>query len=134
MREGERFLIIGLGIDLCEVARLASLEESYGQRFLDRIFSAEEQARCRGRRRHECLAGRFAAKEAALKALGTGLSNGIGWHDVEVSRGEYQRPMVLFHRRAAEIFALLGAQSAHLSITHDGGHAVAVVVLEGERR
>ena len=124
-------MIIGLGIDLCEVSRLAELEDRYGARFLDRIFSLEEQRRCRGRRRHECLAGRFAAKEAALKALGTGLSQGIRWHDVEVSRGEYQRPTVVFHGRAREIFEYLGAATAHLSISHDGGKAVAVVVLEG---
>jgi len=107
--------------------------ERYGDRFLERIFTERERARCKGRRRFECLAGRFAAKEAALKALGTGLSNGIAWRDVELARGEYQRPTVLFHRRAKEIHDLLGATGSHVSITHDGGHAVAVVVLEGEK-
>jgi holo-[acyl-carrier protein] synthase len=125
-------LIIGLGVDLCEVRRLRSLVERYGDRVLERLFTERERERCRGRRRFECLAGRFAAKEAALKALGTGLSNGIAWRDVELARGEYQRPTVLFHNRAKEIHDLLGARSSHVSITHDGGHAVAVVVLEGQ--
>ena len=125
-------MIVGLGIDLCEVRRLRELEERYGDRFLRRIFTETELGRCTGRRRHECLAGRFAAKEAALKALGTGLSQGIAWRDVELTRGEYQAPALIFHRRAREVFDLLRAKGSRVSITHDGGHAVAVVILEGE--
>jgi holo-[acyl-carrier protein] synthase len=125
-------VIVGLGIDLCEVRRLRDLEERYGERFLRRIFTDKERDRCAGRRHHECLAGRFAAKEAALKALGTGLSQGIAWRDVELTRGEYQAPTILFHRRAREIFERLGGKRVQVSITHDGGNAAAVVILEGE--
>ena len=74
-------MILGVGIDLCSVERIEDLDRRYGERFLRRVFTERELSRCRNpRRRHECLAGRFAAKEASLKALGTGLSHGIGWH------------------------------------------------------
>jgi holo-[acyl-carrier protein] synthase len=122
--------IVGVGVDLCEVGRLRELSERYGDRFLERVFTDAERARCHGRRRFDCLAGRFAAKEAALKALGTGLSRGIAWRDVELVRGESQRPTIQFHRAAAEIHRRLGGGAVHVSISHDGGHAVAVVVLE----
>lgn len=122
--------IVGVGVDLCEVRRIRELSERYGERFLQRIFTDAELDRCHGRRRFDCLAGRFAAKEAALKALGTGLSRGIAWRDVELVRGESQRPTIAFHRAAAAIHRLLGGGALHVSISHDGGHAVAVVVLE----
>lgn len=126
-------MVIGIGVDLCEVARIADLESRYGERFLDRIYTPAERSRCRNPRRlHECLAGRFAAKEAALKALGTGLSHGIAWRDVELVGGESQRPTMAFHRAAGEVFARLGAVRAHVSITHDAGMAMATVVLEGD--
>ncbi len=125
-------LIIGIGIDLCNTERFASLVERYGDRFVQRLFSEAEQERCRQhRRRHECLAGRFATKEAALKALGTGLSQGIAWREVEVVTGETEAPRVRLHGRAAEIAEGRGVQSIHTSITHDAGLAVAVVILEG---
>jgi holo-[acyl-carrier protein] synthase len=127
---GETDVIVGLGVDLCEVSRLRDLVERYGERVVERLFTPAEQGPCRGRRRFECLAGRFAAKEAALKALGTGLSNGIAWRDVELTRSEHQPPSVTFHRAARRILELRGAHRAHVSITHDGGFAVAVVVLE----
>jgi len=124
-------MIVGVGIDLCQVSRLAELDERYGERFLRRVFTERELSRCRNpRRRHECLAGRFAAKEAALKALGTGLSQGIGWHDVELVGGESQRPTIEWHRRALEIFRARGAARSSVSVTHDGGMAAAVVILE----
>lgn len=124
-------MILGLGIDLCEVARLEELGERYGERFLKRIFTDAERSRCRNPRRlYECLAGRFAAKEASLKALGTGLSNGIAWRDVELVGGEAQRPTMRFQRRAGEIFQARGATHSHVSVTHDAGFAMAVVVLE----
>ncbi|HKI83565.1 MAG TPA: holo-ACP synthase [Candidatus Krumholzibacteria bacterium] len=127
-------MIIGIGVDLCEVSRLRELEERYGDRFLRRVFTETELKRCSGRRHHECLAGRFAAKEAALKALGTGLSHGIAWRDVELTRGEYQAPTIAFHRRAREIFERLGASRVVVSVSHDGGMAMATVILEGEGR
>jgi len=124
-------MVVGLGIDLCSVERIRDLHTRYGDRFLDRIFTPRERARCRKPRRlHECLAGRFAAKEAALKALGTGLSRGIGWHDVETAGGEAQPPSIRFHGRAGEIHDLRGTVQSRVSITHDAGMAMAVVILE----
>lgn len=124
-------MVVGLGIDLCSVDRIRDLHTRYGERFLDRIFTPAERARCRNPRRlHECLAGRFAAKEAALKAIGTGLSHGIGWHDVETAGGEAQPPSIRFHNRAAEFRDRRGATSSRVSITHDAGMAMAVVILE----
>lgn len=126
-------MIVGLGIDLCDVERLASLERRYGRRFLRRVFTEAELSRCRNPRRlHECLAGRFAAKEAALKALGTGLSRGITWHDVELVGGESQPPRMAFHRAAARALEFRGATASRVSVTHDAGMAVAVVILERE--
>jgi holo-[acyl-carrier protein] synthase len=126
----QRANIVGVGVDLCEVRRVRELSERYGDRFLERVFTESERARCHGRRRFDCLAGRFAAKEAALKALGTGLSHGIAWRDVELVRGESQRPTIQFHRAAAQVHRHLGGGAVHVSISHDGGHAVAVVILE----
>jgi len=124
-------MIVGLGIDLCEVRRIEELHTRYGDRFLQRIFTDDERSRCRNPRRiYECLAGRFAAKEASLKALGTGLALGIAWRDVELVGGESQRPSMRFSRRAGEIFDARGATHSHVSITHDAGFAVAVAILE----
>ena len=106
--------------------------DRYGVRFEKRVFTERERGYCRNdRRRHECLGGRFAAKEAALKAIGTGLSQGIQWKDVELVSSEMQAPRIAWHRRAAEIAELRGMESCHVTITHDGGLAVAVVILEG---
>jgi len=124
-------MVVGMGIDICAVDRIRDLHLRYGDRFLDRVFTPAERARCRNPRRlHECLAGRFAAKEAALKALGTGLSQGIGWHDVQLVGSEAQPPSIRFERRAAEFFVLRGATRSQVSITHDAGLAMAVVILE----
>ncbi len=124
-------MILGLGVDVCSVERIADLHGRYGERFLDRIFTTAERSRCRNPRRlHECLAGRFAAKEAALKALGTGLSQGIAWRDVELVGSESQPPSIAFHRRALEIFRRRGAHRSVVSVTHDAGLAIAVVAIE----
>jgi holo-[acyl-carrier protein] synthase len=125
-------VIVGIGVDLCDTNRVRSLLDRYGERFESRVFTERERGYCRNdRRRHECLGGRFAAKEAALKAIGTGLSHGIRWRDVELVSGEQQPPRIKWHRRAAEIAAERGMKSCHVTITHDGGMAVAVVILEG---
>lgn len=124
--------IVSHGVDLVEVARIASLLEEHGQRFLDRCFTAAEQAYAQdNRRRAEHLAGRFAAKEAVLKALGTGLSDGIAWTDVEVVRLDSGKPTIHLHARALEIASGLGIERWHLSISHTAGHAMASVVAEG---
>ena len=125
-------MIVGIGVDVCDTSRVRDLIERYGDRVISRLFTPGEAARCRNpRRRHECFAGRFAAKEATLKALGTGLSNGIGWKDVELVSGEAQPPRVALHRRAAEIAELRGVTGSHVTISHDAGIAVAVVILMG---
>jgi holo-[acyl-carrier protein] synthase len=125
--------IVSHGVDLVEVERIASLLDEHGQRFLDRCFTAAEQAYAQdNRRRAEHLAGRFAAKEAVLKALGTGLSDGIAWTDVEVVRLDSGKPTIRLHARALEIASELGIERWHLSISHTAGHAMASVVAEGK--
>lgn len=125
--------IVGHGIDLVETARIASMLERHGERFLARVFTPEEQAHGRGSRRYaEHLAARFAAKEAAGKALGTGISGGIGWTDLEVVRGADGRPTMRVHGPAGARAAALGVQEWHLSLSHAGGFAAASVVLCGE--
>ena len=134
-QEDSSQVIVGIGVDLCNTDRMRSLVERYGDRFVRRVFTAQELERCRNPRRlHECLGGRFAAKEAALKALGTGLSNGIAWRDVELVSTESQPPRLQLHRRAAEIARARGVERIQASITHDGGLALAVVIFEGTAR
>lgn len=124
-------MIIGLGIDICEVSRIGAAIERFGERFIRRIYTPAEIRYCQSKRNAvERFAGRFAAKEAATKAIGTGLHFGVTWHDVEVARLPGGRPTVLFHRAAAEHFARLGAKNAHLSITHSGDLAIAQVIID----
>lgn len=101
-------------------------------RFAERVFTESERAYCesRGAVSAQHYAARFAAKEAALKALQTGWSGGIGWQDIEVSAKESGAPVIVFHRRAFELYQKSGATSAHLSIAHTTEHAIAEVVLE----
>ena len=126
-------MIIGIGVDVCDTGRVRDIIERRGDRWIQRLFTEAEASRCRNPRRlHECFAGRFAAKEATLKALGTGLSNGIAWRDVELVSGEAQPPRIALHRRAEEIARMRGVTGSHVTISHDGGVAVAVVILMGE--
>ena len=124
-------MIVGTGIDLTEIGRIQHSMERYGQRFLDHVYTASEQAYClRRRKAAESFAARFAAKEAGAKALGTGISQGVSWLEIEVVRPPRSRPTLCFHGRAAEIAARLGATRAALSITHTAALAMASVVLE----
>lgn len=126
-------MILGTGIDLVEIARIQQSMDRFGQRFLDRIFTGAEQAYClRKRKAAESFAARFAAKEAAAKALGTGISHGVGWREIEVVRASSGKPGLRFHGRAAHMAAHLGADRAALSLTHTPGLAAASVLLEGE--
>jgi holo-[acyl-carrier protein] synthase len=126
-------MIVGSGIDLVEIGRIQRSVERYGQRFLDRVFTAAEQAYClRKRRAAESLAARFAAKEAGAKALGTGISQGVNWLEIEVVREPGGRPALRFYGRAAQFALRLGARRAALSITHTADLAMASVVLEDE--
>ncbi len=126
-------MVIGLGTDLVEVDRLRASIERFGPRFLNRIFTPEEQRYAAGKRSGvESLAARFAAKEAGAKALGTGISRGVGWRDLEVARAPGGPPRLLMHGRAGERAAALGVLRASLSLTHTARYAFAVVVLEGD--
>mgnify|MGYP005842677427 CR=1 FL=1 len=124
-------MVVGLGVDVVEVARVERLLARHGDRSLDRVFSPGEIAYCRSYRRSaERFAGRFAAKEAILKALGTGLSGGIGWTDVEVVHEAGGRPGVVLHGRARVVADGLGAVRWWLSISHTHAHAMACAVAE----
>jgi len=119
--------ILGHGIDLIEVARIRKMLGDHEARFLARVFTQSEQRYCDANpaRRAEHLAGRFAAKEAVLKVLGTGWSGGIAWTDVEVVREPSGRPGVALHGKAADAAAELGIVTILLSISHTGTHAMA---------
>lgn len=124
--------IIGLGTDLTEIDRIAAAVERYGERFLRRVFTEQEVAYCTRRRVAAIhLAGRFASKEAAMKALGTGHSHGVLWRDVEVIRPGGP-PQLRFHGGAARRFDALGARSSLLTITHTDALAMAHVMLLGD--
>ena len=124
-------MIVGSGIDLIEIGRIQHSVERYGRRFLDRVYTAAEQAYClRKRKAAESLAARFAAKEAGAKALGTGISRGVNWLEIEVVRQPGGRPTLRFHGRAAQIAARMGVAHAALSISHTATLAMASVVLE----
>ena len=124
-------MIVGSGIDLVEIGRIQQSMDRYGQRFLDRVYTAAEQAYClRKRKAAESFAARFAAKEAGAKALGTGISHGVNWLEIEVVRAPGGRPTLQFHGRAAEFAARLNATRSALSITHTAAFAMASAVLE----
>jgi holo-[acyl-carrier protein] synthase len=121
--------IIGLGIDATDIPRIAATLERYGDRFVTRIFTDGEIAYCRRRRTPVIhFAGRFAAKEAAMKALGTGHSQNVLWRDVEVVR-RGGPPQLQFHGGAARRFAAIGAHSSLLTITHSETLALAQVLI-----
>ena len=124
-------MIVGTGIDLVEIVRIHRSIERYGPRFLNRVYTSGEQAYClRKRKSAESFAARFAAKEAGAKALGTGISFGVSWLELEVVRELSGRPTLRFHGRAAQIAARLGIARAALSLTHTATLAQASVVLE----
>jgi holo-[acyl-carrier protein] synthase len=124
--------IIGLGIDATDIPRIAATIERFGDRFIQRIFTAGEIAYCMRRRVPAIhFAGRFAAKEAAMKALGTGHTQNVLWRGVEVVR-HGGPPRLLFHGGAARRFAALGASSSLLTITHSETLALAQVMLFGD--
>jgi holo-[acyl-carrier protein] synthase len=119
---------LALGVDLTEVARIEQMLVEHGERFLRRVFTARE-LRDAGSGRGRCmhLAARFAAKEATMKALGTGLAGGITWQDVETVRAATGAPSVVLHGRAKEIASELGLQGWTISLTHTKTLAVAMV-------
>jgi holo-[acyl-carrier protein] synthase len=124
-------MIVGTGIDIVEVPRVAQSIERFGDRFLNRVFTPAEIRYCQPKaNRTERFAARFAAKEAAMKAIGTGMRGGVSWQDFEVGREPGGRPTMVFHGKAAEVARALGVRRTHLSVSHTQGHAIAYVVLE----
>lgn len=124
-------MIVGTGIDIAEVARIGQAIERFGARFLQRIFTASEIGYCDSKaNRVERYAARFAAKEAAMKALGTGWNHGVRWQDCEVVRPLGQRPTIVFHGKAGEFATRLGVKNAALSLSHTAEQAIAQVILE----
>jgi holo-[acyl-carrier protein] synthase len=124
-------MIVGSGIDLVEIDRIQKSLERFGERFLDRIFTAGEKRYCLSKKNAaESLAARFAAKEAGAKALGTGISHGVAWLEIEVVREPGGRPAIAFHGRAAEYAKRIGVRNMALSLTHSRSTAMASVVLE----
>ena len=126
-------MIVGTGVDITEVPRIKASVERFGDRFLNRVFTPGELRYCLAKPNSaERLAARFAAKEAGLKAIGTGLRHGITWHDVEVVRLPGQRPTLRFSGVALEYADRLGCKRVHLSLSHTAEQAIAYVILEGE--
>lgn len=124
-------MIVGTGIDIAEVPRIRQSVERFGARFVQRIFTAEEIRYCDSKaNRYERYAARFAAKEAAMKALGTGWNHGVRWRDCEVVRMPGGRPTMTFHGKAGEFAVKLGVKNVALSITHTAEQAMAQVILE----
>jgi holo-[acyl-carrier protein] synthase len=124
-------MIVGLGIDIAEVDRIERAIRRYGQRFLQRVFTPAEIDYCQSKANaFERFAGRFAAKEAAMKAIGTGWRRGVAWRDFEVVREPSGRPIIRFSGVAAGFVERLGATRALVSITHTAAQAIAQVILE----
>jgi len=125
-------VIVGMGVDIAEVGRIQGAIERHGETFLRRIYTDREREYCeRFKNKYERYAGRFAAKEAAMKALGTGWRRGVKWVDLEVVRETSGRPTLAIMGEAAKIAEQLGVKSVALSITHTESQALAQVIFEG---
>lgn len=126
-------MILGTGFDLAALPRMEALLAKHGERFLARILTEPEKDAlpAEGSRRTAYVAGRWAAKEAAVKALGTGFSAGIGFHDVEIATLPGGRPELRLYGRAREAAENLGVKTLHVSLSHERDIAGAVVILEG---
>ena len=125
-------MILGIGIDLVEVARIQSSYTQFGARFLERILLPTEIAYCLSYK-HPApyLAARFAAKEAVSKAFGTGIGAQLGWHDMEVLRQESGEPRLILHGAGLELLKQRSGKTVHLSLSHTEQHATAIALLEG---
>lgn len=127
-------MIAGIGVDIVEVRRVEDLLSRYRERFVRRVFTDAEAGYAQGSvREAERLAGRFAVKEAVLKAFGTGKSGGILWRDVETVRGPRGRPEVILYGNARNYMNKIKGERIHVSISHDGGKAMAFVIIEAGR-
>lgn len=125
-------MIRGIGVDIVKVDRIEQAVERWGDRFLKRIFTAAEIERCQQRARPaQCLALRFAAKEAFAKALGLGMRKGLRWRDIEVVQDHLGKPDLLLHNQAQRLLEAVEASRTWLSLSDERESALAVVVLEG---
>ncbi|MEN1681030.1 MAG: holo-ACP synthase [Planctomycetota bacterium] len=126
-------MILGIGTDIVECLRIAKMIERHGELFIARVYTEHEIEYCSARKAAtQHYAGRWAAKEAVLKALGTGWVKGIGWRDVEVHNASTGAPLVRLRGGARDVFQRLGASRVHLSISHCRSHATAYAVAEGD--
>ena len=126
-------MIVGMGVDLAEVERLEAAIRRHGRAFVERVFTAGEIRYCESHRNAtERYAARFAAKEAAMKALGTGWRRGVRWVDIEVANKPGGRPTLRLHGRTKELAEERGVRRISLSVTHTAGFALAQVIFEGD--
>jgi holo-[acyl-carrier protein] synthase len=125
-------MILGTGIDIIEVARIASSYEKFGERFVNRILLPDEIAYCLSHKNPApFLAARFAAKEAVSKAFGTGIGAQLGWQDVEICKKESGEPFVILHGKGKKLFETRKAKQLLVSLSHTQNYAAATAVLEG---
>ncbi len=125
-------MILGVGIDLVEIARVLRGYEKFGDRYLHRLLREDEARYCLAHHQPgPFLAARFAAKEAVAKAFGTGIGASLGWHDIEVIRAETGQPSVVLHGQGLLLLEERHARHLHISLTHTETHASAVAILEG---
>jgi holo-[acyl-carrier protein] synthase len=127
-------MTVGIGTDMIEIERIERTIARFGTNFLERVYTPGEIAYCQRKVKTsgESFAARFAAKEAGAKALGTGISRGVAWKELEVTRGPGERPKLRLHGRAAEIAAGLGVTRLALSLSHSREHAIAIVLAEAD--
>jgi holo-[acyl-carrier protein] synthase len=124
-------MIVGVGVDIVDIARIREVLQRQGDRFVRRVYTPDERSYCRDRRDPiPHFAARFAAKEAVFKALGTGWAKGITWVDVEVRRQPQEAPFLILHGETKKLSDSLGVHKLHLSLSHSQTAAVAVVILE----
>jgi holo-[acyl-carrier protein] synthase len=124
-------MILGVGIDIIEVARVKASHERFGKRFLKRLLLVDETAYClKHKNPAPFLAGRFAAKEAVSKAFGTGIGAQLGWHDIEIRHRESGEPFVILHGKGKKLLAARGGRKVWVSLSHTENYAVATAIVE----
>lgn len=124
-------MIFGVGVDIILIKRMDNAIQRWGERFINRIFTEQEQKLCLSRANPVAhFSMRFAAKEAFSKALGTGMKRGIRWQDIEIYHEQGRRPMIRLHGRSKELSESLGIENVHVSLSDDTDYAIAMVILE----
>lgn len=122
--------VTSIGVDICDIQRIRDLEQNQGKRFLQKVFTPDEIDYCAKKvTKHASYAARFAAKEALLKALGTGLRDGFLWKDIEVKNDDLGKPFFEFHGQTADV---ISERIVHLSLSHTDRDAIAFVIIEGD--